>query len=140
MKKFLFAAVCTVTLVGYVVAEDITAVITKVDGKTVSYFKTEGGGGGGKGGGKKGGGGAKKVGDEQKAMVADGVKVSKGMFDADTKAFKAGDAIEGGLTNDMFKTIDAEKGVAVTLTIADSGADKGKITAIVTKGGKKKGG
>src|ERR1700722_18300626 len=126
MKEFLFAAVCTLTLVGYVVADEFAAVITKVDGKNVSYFKTEGGGGG-KGGGKKGG-------DEQKAMVADGVKVSKGMFDADTKAFKAGDAIEGGLTNDMFKTIDAEKGVAVSITISDSGADKGKITAITTKG------
>ena len=62
------------------------------------------------------------------------------MFDADTKTTKAGDALEGGLKNDMFKTIDDQKGVAVTLTIADSGADKGKITSIVTKGGKKKGG
>jgi hypothetical protein len=140
MKKFLFAAVCTMTLVGYVVADEFTAVITKVDGKNISYFKTEAGKGGKGGGGKKGGGGAKKIGDEQKAVAADGIKVSKGMFDADTKAFKAGDALEGGLTNEMFKSIDAEKGVGVTITIADTGADKGKITSIVTKGGKKKGG
>ena len=139
MKKFLFAAVCTMTLVGYVIADEFTAVITKVDGKNISYFKTEAGKGGKGGGGKKGGG-AKKVGDEQKAVAADSIKVSKGMFDADTKTTKAGDALEGGLKNDMFKTIDDQKGVAVTLTIADSGADKGKITSIVTKGGKKKGG
>jgi hypothetical protein len=142
MKKFLFAAVCTFTLVGYVVADEFSAQITKVDGKNVSYFKTEAGGkgGGGKGGGKGGFGGGKRVGDEQKATAADSCKVSKGMFDMDTKSFKAGDPIEGGLNSDMFKNIDSEKGVNVTITIADSGADKGKITSIVTKGGKKKGG
>ena len=56
MKKFLFAAVCTMTLVGYVIADEFTAVITKVDGKNISYFKTEAGKGGKGGGGKKGGG------------------------------------------------------------------------------------
>jgi hypothetical protein len=139
MKKFVFATVCALTLVGYVVADEFSAQITKVDGKNISYYKTEPGGKGG-GGGKGGFGGGKRTGDEQKAVAADSCKVSKGMFDMDTKSFKAGDAIEGGLTNEMFKTIDSEKGVNVTITIADSGADKGKITAIVTKGGKKKGG
>ena len=141
MKKFLFAAVCTLTLVGYVIADEFSAVITKVDGNNVSYFKTKAPAGG-KGGGKGGFGKAEKDGTEQKAVAAASVKVSKGMFDMESKSFKAGDAIEGGLKNDMFKTIDAEKGVNVTLTIADSGADKGKITSIVTKGGKgkKKGG
>jgi hypothetical protein len=139
MKKFLFAAVCTLTLVGYVVADEFSAVITKVDGNNISYFKTKApeGGKGGKGGFGK----AEKDGTEQKAVAAANVKVAKGMFDMESKSFKAGPDIEGGLKADMFKTIDAEKGVNVTLTIADSGADKGKITSIVTKGGgKKKGG
>jgi hypothetical protein len=135
MKKFLFAAVCTLTLVGYVVADEFGAVITKVDGNNISYFKTKPPEGG------KGFGKAEKDGTEQKAVAAANVKVAKGMFDMESKSFKAGPDIEGGLKADMFKTIDAEKGVNATITIADSGADKGKITSIVTKGGgKKKGG
>ncbi len=47
----------------------------------------------------------------------------------------------------MFKNATEEKGLNVRITIADDGAEKGKITSIVTqggfgggKGGKKKGG
>jgi hypothetical protein len=143
MKKFVFAAICTFTLAGFVLAEDITAVIVKVDGKTVTYYKTKAAAGkGGKGGGGKGGGfgKAEKDGDPIKGTVIDKVAVLKGAFDPDTKAFKDGDAIEGGLTSDTFKNASDDAPVTVTLTIADDGADKGKITKIVTKGGGGKGG
>ena len=66
MKRFALAAFCTVSLVSYVLAEDITAVITKVENNKITYFKTEAAAGGKKAGGKgkKGGGGAlEKKGD-----------------------------------------------------------------------------
>jgi hypothetical protein len=137
MKKFVFATFCMFAVVGYVVADEFLAVITKVDGSNVSYFKAEAGG---KGGGGKGGGfGAKKTGDEIKGTAAASVKVSKGIFDKDAGGFKEEDVKEG-LKADAFKDI-GDKGVTATITIADDGADKGKITKIVTKGGgKKKGG
>jgi hypothetical protein len=147
MKKFVFAAICSVTLTGYALADEFLAVITKVDGNNITYYKAKAAAGkGGKGG--KGGGGfggkAEKDGDAVKGTAAAKVAVLKGAFDPDTKEFKAGDAIEGGLTNDMFKNASDDMPVTVTLTIADDGADKGKITKMVTKGGgkggKKKGG
>jgi hypothetical protein len=134
MKKFMLAAFCTVTLVGYVTADEFLAVITKVDGSNVSYFKAEPGG---KGGGKKGGGGAKKVGDEIKGTAAASVKVAKSAKDANGDVKE--EEVKEGLKADAFKDI-SDKGVTATITTADSGADKGKITKIVTKGGKKKGG
>lgn len=140
MKKLVLAAFCTVALVSYVVADEFGAVIMKVDGKTVTYFKTKPFE---KGKGKGGFGKAEKEGDQQKGTVSSSVKVSKGVFDKDAGGIKL-EALEGGLTNEMFKTIDQEKGVNVTITTSDSGADKGQITSIVTKGfggkGKKKGG
>ena len=42
-------------------------------------------------------------------------------------------ALSGGLTNEMFKTI-GEKGIGATITTDD----KGTVTAITVKGGKKK--
>jgi len=138
MKKFLFAAFCMVTLAGYVAADEFLAVITKVDGNNVSYFKAEAGGGG-KGGGKgKGGGGfgAKKTGDEIKGTAAASVKVSKKSFDKDAGGFKEED-VKDGLKADAFKNIDSEKGLTATLTTDD----KGVITKVVVGGGgKKKGG
>jgi hypothetical protein len=138
MKKFVFATFCVFAVVGYVVADEFLAVITKVDGNNVSYFKAEAGGKGGKGGGGKGGGfGAKKTGDEIKGTAAASVAVSKGVFaDGEMKI----EDVKEGLKADTFKDI-GDKGVTATITIADDGADKGKITKIVTKGGgKKKGG
>jgi hypothetical protein len=137
MRKFVLAAFCTVTLVGFVLADEFTAVITKVDGNKITYFKAKAGGGkGGKGGGK----GAQKEGDAITGTASASVKVIKGKFDPDAMKMVAGDPIEGGLTNDMFKMIDADMGVTVTLTVADDGADKGKITQIMKGGGKGGGG
>lgn len=144
MKKFAVAAVCTFALVGFVMADEFGANITKVDGSKITYFKTKAGmgkkGGGGKGGGK-GFGGGMKDGDAITGDASASVKVVKGMFDMDNPGtFKAGDPIEGGLKNDMFKSIDDAKGINCRITVADDGADKGKITQIMIIGGKKKGG
>jgi hypothetical protein len=138
MKKFMLAAFCTVALVGYVAADEFLAVITKVDGSNVSYFKAEAGKGGGKGGKKGGGGGgATKTGDEIKGTAASSVKVFKSAKDdsGDVKEME----VKEGLKADNFMNI-GDKGVTATVTVADDGPDKGKITKIVTKGGKKKGG
>lgn len=138
MKKFVFAAVCTVTLAGFVMADEFTALITKVDGKNITYYKTKAAEGGKKGK-------AEKVGDAIKGTAADKVTVAKGMFNKDDMKFTAGDAIEGGLTADIFKNASDDAPVNAVITIADSGPDKGKITQVLKaggggKGGKKKGG
>ncbi len=76
MKKFVFAAVCTMTLASFVVADEFSAIITKIDGKNITYYKTKAPEGGAKGGGKKGGGfgKAEKVGDAITAKVSDKVE------------------------------------------------------------------
>jgi len=124
MKKFVLAAFCTVAMVGFVLAEDFTAVITKVEGTKVTYYKVKGGGKGAK---------AEKDGDLVTKDAAKAIKVVKGG--------KNPVDVDGGLTADQFKKID-DMGITATLTIADDGADKGKITQIAIKGGggKKKGG
>jgi hypothetical protein len=151
MKKFVLAAFCTVSLVSFVLADEFTAIITKVEGNKITYFKTKDGdaaaGKGGKGKGGKGGGGfggvpQVKTGDAITGTASASITVVKGKFDMDTKAFVAGDPVEGGLKADMFKDIDTEKGVTVTMTIEEKGADKGNISKLMTKGfgGKGKGG
>jgi len=137
MKKFVFAAVFTLGIVGVALADEIAVVIQKVENKdgktTITYVKGGGGGAGKKGGGKKG---KADPGDPQTIVVTSSATVHKGAFDMDTKMFKKGDAIEKGLMNEMFSAENLEKkGVNATLTVADDGADKGKVTAIVTKGG-----
>lgn len=127
MKKLVFAFVCTFAVVGFVMADEFGAVITKIDGNKVTYYKTEKGGG-------KGGKGAKKTGDAITSDVSAKLKVVKGKFDPDTKKFGPGDDIEGGLKNEAFSKIDPDTGVTVTITTADDGADKGKITQIMQAG------
>ena len=134
MKKFVFAAICTFSLVGFVVAEDLNVTITKVDGKTVTYYKTKV-----PEGGKKGK--AEKDGPALTAKAAAKVAILKGVPDPDNKGMlKDGDAIESGLSNDLFKNASEDMPVNARITIADSGADKGMITKILQKGGKKGGG
>lgn len=146
MKKFAFAAVFTLAVVGYALAEEINVTITKVDAdkNTITYVKKAGGGG-------KGGKGGKKKQDDQPApepvtaSYAKTVKVNKGEVSKDDDGkmvYKAGDEIKSGLTDDTFTKID-EKGVNARITIADDGPDKGKITQILVVpafGKKKKGG
>ena len=74
----------------------------------------------------------KQKGDEKTYTAASGVKVVKGKFDKETKKVEAGDAIEGGLKNELFTNI-GEKGVFAQIVTDDS-----KVTEIrVVRFGKK---
>jgi hypothetical protein len=132
MKKFAIALVCTVAMVGFVIADEFTAVITKVDatGNKITLKKVTGKGK------------DKKVDDTATTLeVAKTVMVVKGKFDMDTKKQIDGDAIEGGLKAEALSTASDDKTVNATIIVADDGADKGKITKIRIGGGKgKKGG
>jgi len=125
MKKFVIAALCSFALVGFVIADEFTATLTKVDGNKIEAKK-----------GKKG-----EDPTILKLDLAKNVKVAKGMFDMDTKKWSPGEEIKDGLKSDTFTKI-GDNGMQVRLTVADDGADKGKVTQILVtgKGGKKKGG
>lgn len=116
MKKFVFAGFCTLALVGFVVADEFVATITKVDGNKVTFMK-----------------GKKDEAKEGTAEAAADVKVYKGVFDKDTKKTNKGDLLADGLKNDAFK---ADKGVKATITTDDK---SGKITQIIVGGGGKGG-
>src|SRR5262245_27881052 len=94
LKKFVCAAIALALCVGITLADEIRAVITKVDGDKVTFAET-------KGKGEKG---------DEKTLSATGAKVVKGKFNKETKKMEAGDALEGGLKNEMFSKI-GEKGV-----------------------------
>lgn len=101
IRKLFCASIVMAIAVGFAAADEFAAIVTKVDGNKVTYFKT-----------KKG----KKDGDAVTSDAAKDVVVAKGVFDKDTKKFNKGDAIEGGLKAKIFADINAEKGVAVRLT------------------------
>src|SRR5438128_440185 len=118
LRRIVSAAVILVLCVGITLADEIRAVITKVDGDKVTFAEVKGGGGKGKGKGEKG---------ESKTLpVTTTVKVVKGKYDKDTKKLEAGDLIEEGLKNKMFSDI-SEKGVQATIT---TDADNKNITEI----------
>jgi hypothetical protein len=120
MKRFAFAVICTFALVSVVIAEEFTAIVTKVQGRDVTFFKVNSAGG------------------PVTTTTSIDVKVNKAKFDKDTNRMVAGDAIEGGLSADILKDIDQEKGMPMILTIADDGGNKGKITQIIVMGKGKK--
>jgi hypothetical protein len=127
MRKFAFAAVCTLFMVGFAFAEEFTLQISKIsdDGTSVTGTKAAGGKGG-KGG--KGGGFGK--GEEVTVKVASSVKVFKGKFDTDSKSWAAeGDDLKltglkaaftkaqnGNVTVDGKSLADSD---TLTLTIKD---------------------
>ncbi|HZZ78185.1 MAG TPA: hypothetical protein VFE62_06685 [Gemmataceae bacterium] len=118
-RKLALAVFAMTVCIGIVAADEFTAIITKVDGGKVSFYKT-----------KKG----KKDGEEVTLPAADKVEVVKGKFNKDDKKFVAGDAIEGGLKAELFTKI-SEKGVAARIVTDDDGK---KIKTIMVVGGKKK--
>jgi len=88
------------------VGEEFGASIRKVDGGKVTFAKFD----------RE----TKKPGEEMTLPVADKVKVVRARFNKDEKKFEAGDALEGGLTNERFKNL-GEKGVfAFIITDADN--------------------
>ncbi len=118
LRKVFAASIVLVLGAGIAFADEIRAVITKVDGNKVTFAPTKGKG---------------QKGDEQTLTAASNVKVVKGKFNKETKKAEAGDDIEGGLKHKMFSNI-SDKGVRAVIV-----TDNNKITEIrVLGGGKKK--
>jgi hypothetical protein len=139
MKKFAFAAVFTLAVVGYALADEFNVAITKVDTDkgTITYVKKAGFGfgGGGKGGGKG------KKGDQTPAepvtvTVTKDVKIAKGKFKKDEggdfkkMTYEDGEEIKSGFKDEIFTKAD-EKGVNARITISEEGDSKGKVTKIL---------
>ncbi|MBM4071447.1 MAG: hypothetical protein FJ271_21300 [Planctomycetes bacterium] len=118
MRRIVIAAPLLLVAFGVALGEDFRAVIHKVDGDKVTFTKQ-----------KKG-----EKGEEMTLTVAASAKILKGKFDKETKKLVAGEAIEGGLKNELFS-----KGkVPARITTSDDGKS---ITQIVVGGrgkGKKK--
>jgi hypothetical protein len=124
MKKFVFALVSTFVMVGFVLADDFTAVITKVDGNKIEFKKYTGTGK------------DKKIDDTAtKAEVAADAKIFTGMFNKDTMKVEAGEALKDGLKNEKLTAAADEKGKMVNAMITTDG---GKVTKIIVMEKKKK--
>ena len=125
MKKFVFALVSTVVMVGFVLADDFTAVITKVDGNKIEYKKYTGTGK------------DKKVDDAvTKSVVAADAKILTGMYNKDSKKFEDGDVLKDGMKNEKLVAAADEKGKMVNAMITTDGG--GKVTKILIMEKKKK--
>jgi hypothetical protein len=124
LRKAIGAALVLVLFVGIAFADEIRAVITKVDGDKVTFAPLEGKG-------KN----AKK-GDEKTLPTVNDVKVVRMKRNKETKKFEVGGDVKDGLQNKMFSTI-SEKGIGAFI-VTDS--DNKKITEIrvLGGGGKKK--
>ena len=122
LRKVVGAVVLLFLCLGLAMAEEIRAIITKVEGDKITFAENKGKG---------------EKGPEKTLPVASKVKVVKGKFNKDTKQIEAGDEIEKGLKDEMFsKDKIGEKGLQA-LIVTD--ADNKKITEIrVTAKGKKK--
>jgi hypothetical protein len=112
------AGILMVLCVGMTMADEIRAVITKVEGDKVTFAENKGKG---------------EKGEEKTLPVDEKVKVVKGNFNKEAKKVEAGEAIEGGLKAEQFNKI-GEKGVRA-LIITD--AENKKITEIRVMGGGK---
>jgi hypothetical protein len=124
LRKVIGAAVVLVLFVGVAFAEEIRAVITKVDGDKVTFAPLEG----------KGKNATK--GPEKTLPVVKDVKVVRMKRNKETKKFEVGGDVKDGLQGKMFSNI-SEKGVGAVI-VTDK--DNKKITEIrvLGGGGKKK--
>jgi hypothetical protein len=111
LRKLVGSLVLLILFIGLALADDIRAVIVKVDGGQVTFKEFKGKG---------------QFGDERTLPVADAVKVVKGKINRETKKFEAGEPIEDGLKNKMFSKI-GEKGIGGLIVTDD---DNKKITEI----------
>ena len=115
MRKLLAVCVVLTMSVGLLVGAEYGGVIKSVDGNKVTFMK----------GAKKG-----EKGAEVTMPAVTGVKVMKMKFNAETKKMEAGEALEGGLKNEMIK-----EGARVFIV---TDADDKHITEMRVGGGKKK--
>jgi hypothetical protein len=110
-----------VLAIGFVVADEFNATITKVDGNKITYQKYQK---------VKKGEEKKKDGDPVTIEVAKDAKIVKGTV---TKGkAEVGDAIEGGLKSDVF-TKAGEKGVAARITTSDDNKSVTQVLVITPK-------
>jgi hypothetical protein len=113
LRKLLCATILLFSCIGLTLADEIRAVILKVEGDKVTFAPSKGKG---------------ERGPEQTLPVTDGVKVVHGKFNRETKKVEAGDAIDGGLKNEIFSSEKiGEKGVRATIVTDD---ENKKITEI----------
>jgi hypothetical protein len=113
--------VLLIVCVGLTMADEIRAIILKVDGDNVTFAENKGKG---------------ERGPEQTLPVAEKVKVVKLKINRETKKVEAGEPISQGLKNSMFSNI-SEKGLRGVIITDES---KKTITEIrIGGGGKKKG-
>lgn len=117
LRKLIGTVLVMVFCVGFSLAEEMRAIVTKIDGNKITFAENKGKG---------------EKGAEQTLPVTDSCKVVKAKFNKETKKVEAGDALEGGLKNELFTKI-GEKGLGATLVIEDK-----KITEIRVFAGKGK--
>jgi len=105
---------------GFVAAEEFGATITKVDGDNVTFYKTQ----------FKNGKKPQK--GEVTTLTAKNAKVYEARFQSNKEEKKVeivpGDAIEGGLKNDVFKLV-GKASIAARITTSD---DNKSITRILS--------
>jgi hypothetical protein len=118
LRKVVGASFVLVLCVGFTFAEEMMAVITKVDGGKVTFTEMKG----------------KEKGDTKTLSVTDKVKVVKGKFNKETKKVEDAGDLDDGLKNKMFSEI-GEKGIRAQIV---TDADNKKITEIRILKGKKK--
>ncbi len=127
-RKLLCALFVMSVSMGLVAAEEFTGIIKKVDGDKITFAKLAFGKGKDK----------DKKAEDITLPTAKDCKINKGTRDFKAKETKVGDAIEGGLKNEIFTKIDDKNRVIARIT---TDADNKTITNIVVLPafGKKKG-
>lgn len=123
IRKLICAMVVMFVGIGFVMADELRGVITKVDGNKITFQKT-----------KKVDKKAENDGEPITVEVAKDAKINTGKGAKGGKV-DVGDAIEGGLKNEMFTKLPG-KGLPAQITTTDG--NKSVTAIVVLQGGKKK--
>jgi hypothetical protein len=119
LRKLIGSMAFLLLVAGITFADEVRAIITKVDGDKVTFAERKS---------------KTEKGPEQTLPAVEGVKVIKGKFNRETKTFEPGEPVSDGLKNPMFSNI-GEKGLPATVVTDDNK----KITEIrIIERGKKK--
>jgi hypothetical protein len=124
LRKMVCAGVILLCGLSVALADEFRAVITKVDGNNVTFYKRAKGQ-------QKG-----EKGEATTLPAAKNVKVANGKYNQDTMKVEAGEALSGGLSNEKLSTI-SDKGQAATITTSDDGKTITEI--LIMKGGGRRG-
>ena len=120
-RRFVAALVVALTAVGFAVADEFQAIITKVQDGKVTYKRVNGQNEEGK----------TQYDAEKTLPIAKAVKVVKPRYDKEARKMVNGDPLEGGLKHDAFKDMgkDKKKGIGVLATLMTDAKNK-NITQI----------